>query len=676
MREYTLKKFLYGGDYNPNQWPRDIWDEDMRILKLADINVASINVFSWAKLQPSEEYYDFKELDEIVSMLVKNDYTISMGTSTAALPAWLCKRYPEVTRTNFFNLKNKFGHRHNHCPNSEVFKKYASNLVEQIALRYQNVPNIKIWHISNEYSAGCYCENCEKAFRVWLKRRYGTLEKLNKAWNTEFWSHTFYDWEEIVIPNAQGDGIENGKSAFSGISVDYDRFMSDSLLENYKMERDIIQNIIPNAVCTTNFMGSYKPLDYYKWAKEMEIVSWDNYPSYNTPLSETAFNHDLMRGLKDGQPFMLMEQTPSQQNWQPYNSLKKPGQMRSLSYQAIAHGADTIQFFQFRRSVGACEKFHGAVIDHVGHENTRVFKEVAELGNELEKYGDLFLNTRKNSDVAIVFDWENWWALDYAVGPNQDLDYVKHIQQYYAFFYDQNISVDIISKTDMLDNYKLVIAPNLYMITESEALEFEEYVSSGGNFLTTFMSGIVNESDNVHLGGYPGPLRDLLGIWVEEFDALGPEDKNKVSMQHREYHCGLICDIMHLETAESIAEYKSNFYKNTPVITKNKFKDGVSYYVGSLLENKFLNNFLEKLVLDLDIRKLGSTPKDVEISCREHSNGDQIYFLINHNNTECTVEDFLPGEVDILSGKRNSKHISLAPFEVKVFNIKNKKIEQ
>lgn len=670
MRNYNLDKFLYGGDYNPNQWPEEIWEEDMRIFKLADINVASINVFSWARLQPSEESYDFSQLDDIVSMLVKNEYTISMGTSTAALPAWMCKRYPEVTRTNFFNLKNKFGHRHNHCPNSEIFKKYARELVEQIVHRYKDVPNIKIWHISNEYSAGCYCENCEKAFRVWLKKRYKSIESLNKAWNTEFWSHTFYDWDEIVIPNAQGDGIDNGKSAFSGISVDYDRFMSDSLLDNYIMERDVIQETIPNAICTTNFMGSYKPLNYFKWANEMEIISWDNYPSYNTPLSETAFNHDLMRGLKKGQPFMLMEQTPSQQNWQPYNSLKKPGQMRSLSYQAIAHGADTVQFFQLRRSVGACEKFHGAVIDHVGHENTRVFKEVAELGKELSKNGELFLNARKKSEVAIIFDWENWWALDYAVGPHQNLNYIKHIHQYYKFFYDNNISIDIVSKQSHFDGYKLIIAPNLYMINEDEAQRLENYVSKGGNFLTTYMSGIVGESDNVHLGGYPGPLKKILGIWVEEFDALGPDETNTAIMNNKEFNCGLICDIMHLETAIDLAKYSSNFYKGTPVITKNRFNKGHAYYVGSQLEENFMNEFLNGLTEELSLSKLAITPKDVEVSCREHSNGDKIYYLINHNNKECVVYDFLVGEVDILSREKNKESITLAPYDVKVFYLK------
>ncbi|HZJ86590.1 MAG TPA: beta-galactosidase, partial [Erysipelothrix sp.] len=283
MRPKKLNRFLFGGDYNPNQWPKEIWDEDMRIFKLADINVASINVFSWAKLQPSENEYNFEELDDIVDMLTKEGYDISMGTSTAALPAWMCKKYPEVTRTDFLGNKNRFGHRHNHCPSSPVFKDFGSKLVEKIAARYKDNQNITVWHISNEYSGTCYCDLCEKNFRVWLKDKYKTIDAVNKAWNTEFWSHTFYEWDEIVTPNALGDGIAfNGKSAFSGISVDYDRFFSDALLDNYKMERDIIKKHLPDALCTTNFMGKYKPLDYFKWAKELDIISWDSYPSYNT----------------------------------------------------------------------------------------------------------------------------------------------------------------------------------------------------------------------------------------------------------------------------------------------------------------------------------------------------------------------------------------------------------
>ena len=353
-------------------------------------------------------------------MLNKEDYDIVLATSTGALPAWMARKYPEVERVDYEGRRHKFGQRHHACPNSEVFRKYSVALAAKLAERYASNPHVKCWHVSNEYGGTCYCENCEKAFRIWLRKKYGTLDAVNKAWNTEFWGHTFYDWEEIVAPNSLSEGLWDERSAFAGLSIDYKRFNSDSMLQNYMDERDAIRKYDKEAVITTNLMGTYKELDYFKWAKEMDIVSWDNYPAYNTPWSLTAMRHDLMRGLKNA-PFMLMEQTPSQQNWQPYNSLKRPGQMRVQSWQTVAHGADTIQFFQLRRSRGACEKFHGAVISHAGTEDTRVFREVQELGKELEALSGLIPGSRNESKAGIIFDWDNYWGLEYTSGPSIDL---------------------------------------------------------------------------------------------------------------------------------------------------------------------------------------------------------------------------------------------------------------
>lgn len=525
-----FKRILYGGDYNPNQWTKDIWQEDMRIFKDAHINTATINVFSWAKIQPSEHEYNFDELDEIVDMLSKENYDIVFATSTAALPGWMVRKYPEVIFTDYEGRQHKFGGRHNACPNSFVFKHYARELAYKLAERYADNPHVTCWHVSNEYGNECFCENCQKAFRVWLKDKYKTIDALNRAWNMEFWGHTVYDWDDVVPPNALSDGIGSEKTAFAGISIDYRRFYSDSQLACFKMERDAIRSVKPDAFVTTNLMGTFKGLDYFKWAKEMDVVSWDNYPSYDTPWSSIAMTHDLMRGLKD-EPFMLMEQTPSQQNWQKYNSLKRPGQMRAQSYQTLAHGADTIQFFQLRRSVGGCEKFHGAVIAHAGSENTRVFREVAQLGAELESFGDRTLGSRNEAEVGLIFDWDNYWALEYTSGPSEDLKYVDQIHQYYQYFYKKNIGVDMIPVDADFSKYKIVVAPVLYMVKDGMKEALENFVKNGGILITTFMSGIVGQSDNVYLGGYPGPLREMAGVWVEEIDALAPEQKIRQSLQ-------------------------------------------------------------------------------------------------------------------------------------------------
>lgn len=654
-------RILFGGDYNPNQWPKEIWEEDIRIFKKASINSATVNVFSWAKIQPSENCYDFEELDQIIEKLSTEGFDIVLATSTAALPAWMFKKYPEVARTDYDGRHHKFGQRHNACPNSLVYQKYAERLATKLAERYGENPQVTCWHINNEYGGECYCDNCEKAFRVWLKDKYHTIEALNKAWNMEFWGHTVYEWDEIVLPNALSEGIGYDKTAFAGISIDYRRFNSDSLLKNYMMERDAIRKIDPTTPITTNLMGTFKGLDYFKWAKEMDLVSWDNYPSYNTPWSLVAMTHDLMRGLKQ-QPFMLMEQTPSQQNWQPYNSLKKPGQMRAQSYQTIAHGADTIQYFQLRRSIGACEKFHGAVIEHVGHEDTRVFRETAALGAELAQLSDI-IGTQTQAQVAVIFDWDNYWALEYTSGPTVDLKYVEQIHRYYRYFYEQNIAVDLVPVDADLSKYKLVAAPVLYMIKEGVQERLTDFVMQGGALLTTYMSGIVDQSDNVHLGGYPGTLRELAGIWVEEIDALAPEQSNGVSLVNEELTgtSNLVSDLIHLENAEALAHYTSNFYAGMPAVTKNTFGDGTVYYFGGQLEDQLQDQLFKTIVKETDITPVIEEATKLEIACRENEEA-KFFVIINFHEEAQPLPEMFVGKTDLLTGKVLSSEMMLTQY--------------
>ncbi|MFZ4864688.1 beta-galactosidase [Enterococcus casseliflavus] len=654
-------RILFGGDYNPNQWPKEIWEEDIRIFKKASINSATVNVFSWAKIQPSENCYDFEELDQIIEKLSTEGFDIVLATSTAALPAWMFKKYPEVARTDYDGRHHKFGQRHNACPNSLVYQKYAERLATKLAERYGENPQVTCWHINNEYGGECYCDNCEKAFRVWLKDKYHTIEALNKAWNMEFWGHTVYEWDEIVLPNALSEGIGYDKTAFAGISIDYRRFNSDSLLKNYMMERDAIRKIDPTTPITTNLMGTFKGLDYFKWAKEMDLVSWDNYPSYNTPWSLVAMTHDLMRGLKQ-QPFMLMEQTPSQQNWQPYNSLKKPGQMRAQSYQTIAHGADTIQYFQLRRSIGACEKFHGAVIEHVGHEDTRVFRETAALGAELAQLSDI-IGTQTQAQVAVIFDWDNYWALEYTSGPTVDLKYVEQIHRYYRYFYEQNIAVDLVPVDADLSKYKLVAAPVLYMIKEGMQERLTDFVMQGGALLTTYMSGIVDQSDNVHLGGYPGPLRELAGIWVEEIDALAPEQSNGVSLVNEELSgtSNLVSDLIHLENAEALAHYTSNFYAGMPAVTKNTFGDGTVYYFGGQLEDQLQDQLFKTIVEESDVTPVIEEATKLEIACRENAEA-KFFVIINFHEEAQPLPEMFVGKTDLLTGEVLSSEMMLTQY--------------
>ena len=635
----------------------------MRIFKDAHINTATINVFSWAKIQPSEHEYYFDELDEIVDMLSKENYDIVFATSTAARPGWMVRKYPEVMFTDYEGRRHKFGMRHNACPNSLVFKHYARELAHKLAERYADNPHVTCWHISNEYGGECFCENCQKAFRVWLKDKYKTIDALNEAWNMEFWGHTVYDWDDVVAPNALGDGIGTEKTAFAGISIDYRRFYSDSQLECFKMERDAIRSVKPDAFITTNLMGTFKGLDYFKWAKEMDVVSWDNYPAYDTPWSNIAMTHDLMRGLKD-EPFMLMEQTPSQQNWQKYNSLKRPGQMRAQSYQTLAHGADTIQFFQLRRSVGGCEKFHGAVIAHVGDENTRVFREVAQLGAELESFGDRTLGSRNESEVGVIFDWDNYWALEYTSGPSEDLKYVEQIHHYYEYFYKRNIGVDMIPVDADFSKYKIVVAPVLYMVKEGMKEALESFVKNGGVLITTYMSGIVGQSDNVYLGGYPGPLREMAGVWVEEIDALAPEQKNKAKFEDgSEAECGLLCDLMHLEGAEALASYEEDFYAGMPAASRNSYGKGTTYYIATMFEEDGLAKILDQAVSEAGVHPVIPEQTGLEVVTRV-SDTTRFYYVMNFTDEEQVLPDSLAGKKDMINGKMTETGMKLKKWDV------------
>lgn len=673
-----LPYIWYGGDYNPEQWEKEVWEEDIRLFKLANINIATVNVFSWSILQPSEDEYNFSLLDEIIEKLWKNGIHICLATSTASQPHWMSVKYPEILPVDINGNKRSHGGRVNFCPNSKIYRYFSGKLVEKLAERYANHPGVLIWHIANEYGTYCYCENCEKEFREWLKKKYRTLEELNKRWYTTFWGQTIYDWNEITVPTLRNVMFHHwmtGKlsTVAQAMVLDYYRFMNESILECYLNEYNIIKKYNPNIPITTNLMGAFKPLNYFEWAKHMDVVSWDSYPFYNDDYINVAFRHALMRGLKQGEPFMLMEQTPSQTNWHPYCHIKRPKVMRLQSYQAVAQGADTVMFFQLRQSKGGPEKFHGAVISHAGHENTRVFQEVKELGEELKKLGDTLLGSRVKSQTAVIFDWENWWALDNTQGPSSAVNYPAEVERYYRALFENQLGVDVIGIEDNFEKYKIIVAPLLYMTKLDVAEKIKNYVKNGGIFITTTLSGLVDENDQVYLGGYPAPLRDLLGIWVEEFDALPPEVKNEIIIQDEykanftkeSYECNLVFDVIHIEkeTTRAIGLYKKDYYKGKPVITVNKFGNGYAYYVGTFPSKEFLKDFVNYISKNHNIEPLfKDVPYGIEITQRV-KNDKTFTFVLNHSEEIKTV-NIGSKKKDLITGKTYEGVIDVYPREV------------
>lgn len=635
----------HGGDYNPEQWSRDVWQEDFRLMKEAGVTVATVGVFSWVTLQPSEHEFHFEWLDDVINGLWENGIHVVLATPSAAQPAWMSEAYPEILRANPSGIRNEQGGRVNYCPNSPDYRRFSGDMARRLAERYQNHPAIVLWHISNEYNDWCYCDTCAEAFREWLKAKYTTLDALNHAWWTVFWSHTYTDWSQIKPPRTGSEQLTHG------LNVDYFRFMTESNIACYNNERDIIRQFTPNIPITTNMMGSYKPLDYRRWANEVDVISWDCYPQPNQSAGEIAFMHDTMRGLKDGQPFLLLEQTPSSQNWQAVNALKRPGVMRLWSYLAVAHGADSVMYFQWRRGRGGCEKFHGAIIEHAGRTDTRVFREVSELGAELQKLGDKIVGASSDARVGIVFDWDNWHAIDNAIGPVRDKRYYETVSKHYQPFYERNVAVDVLFHDSDFSQYDIIVVPMLYMVKPGFKEAIEAFVQGGGSLVCTYFSGVVDETDLAFENGYPGPLSKVLGIWVEEIDALYEGQTNSIMMNDGSgiYQCGHLADLLHTEGAQTLATYGSDFYKGMPVLTKNQFGKGAAYYIASDPEMPFLETFYGQLIDQYGLCSWES-PSGVEVTQR-FKDGKAITFIMNHNPTDASIELGNTNYVDLLSEK-------------------------
>src|SRR5450830_854408 len=676
-----MDKIRFGGDYNPEQWPEDVWDRDSALFEEASVDTLTVKVFAWATLQPDEHTYDFAVLDRILEKLAAAGKTVCLATSTAAHPAWMARAYPDVTRVDFDGRRHVFGERHNSCPNSPAYRRFSAELARRIAERYGRADNpasgiVVAWHVNNEYGGTCYCEHCAAAFRVWLRARYGSLSALNEAWNTAFWSHTFYAWDEVVPPNALSEH-EGGPdvTAFQGITLDYLRFNSDSLLRNFIDEKSAIREFSPDLPVTTNFMGMYRPLDYFRWAPHLDFVSWDNYPPDMQSHARMALTHDLMRGLKGGRPFWLMEQTPSQTACRAFNPVKRPGVMRLWSYQAVAHGADAVLFFQMRQSRGASEKYHGAVLGHSGRTDTRTFREVADLGGELERAGGALLGGRTPARVALLFDWDSWWAAAISDGPNRHVRYPAVVMTYHRALWEAGAQMDVVPVTADLTGYDVVVAPLLHMVKGDLAYRLAAVAAAGGTVVTTVLSGRVDEDDNAFLADVPGPMKDLLGVRVDETDAQPPGEANPVTLalpgtsDSLVSRAELVFDLVLGEGAEVVGTYGANFYAGMPAVTRNAHGQGEGWYVGTLLDQVGVG-WVMRTVLERHglVGPYADVP-GLELASRRTDAG-QVDVLLHHGDTVVEVPAYV-SKTKPLTGRRVAagERLRLAPTDVLVLRV-------
>ncbi|WP_394119001.1 beta-galactosidase [Enterobacter soli] len=661
---------LHGADYNPEQWENypGIIEKDIAMMKQAKCNVMSVGIFSWAKLEPREGEYDFAWLDSIIEKLYAAGIHIFLATPTGARPAWMSQKYPEVLRVGRNRVPALHGGRHNHCMTSPVYRDKTLKINSLLAERYSQHPAVLGWHISNEYGGECHCNLCQERFRDWLKARYKTLDALNHAWWSTFWSHTYTDWSQIESPSPQGE------VSIHGLNLDWRRFNTAQVTDFCRHEVAPLKAANAELPVTTNFMEYFYDYDYWQLAEAIDFISWDSYPMWHREKDETqlacytAMYHDMMRSLKGGKPFVLMESTPSTTNWQPTSKLKKPGMHILSSMQAVAHGADAVQYFQWRKSRGSVEKFHGAIIDHVGHLDTRVGREVTRLGEMLERLPDV-VGCRTEARVAIIFDQQNRWALDDAEGPrNKGMEYEKTVNEHYRPFWEQGIAVDIIDADGDLSPYALVIAPMLYMVREGFAERAEAFVAAGGHLVTTYWSGVVNETDLCHLGGFPGPLRKLVGIWAEEIDCLDDGERNLVqglagnaSGLQGPYQVRHLCELIHAESAQVLATYRDDFYAGRPAVTVNRFGKGKAWYVASRNDLPFQRDFFVAIINELALPRAidGDFPPGVVATARtdgettwvfvQNFTAQQQLITLPQGYTDCMTDAAATGDTVLLA---------------------------
>ena len=665
LERQAVRGIGYGGDYNPEQWPETTWAEDIRLMGEAGVNLVTVGVFSWSRLQPAPGELTAGWLDRVLDLLAEAGIGVDLATGTASPPPWLVAAHPEILPVTIDGRRLAPGARQHYCPSAPAFRAAAVDLASRMARRYARHPAVTLWHIGNEYGChvpACYCQLSAEAFRGWLRARYGELGRLNEAWGGAVWSQDYTSWDQVEPPRTAPTFANPAQQ------LDFARFSSGELLACYRAERDALAAHSPGTRVTTNFMGLFRPVDQFRWAAELDIASVDSYPDPAEAEAHllSAMACDLTRSVGGGRPWVLMEQTPSAVNWRAVNVPKAPGQYRALSLQAVARGGDAILSFQWRASATGAEKFHSGMLPHAGTDS-RVWREVVALGADLGRLAPV-AGRPVPAEVAMLLDWESWWALELDPHPSR-LRLTELLRAFYRPLFEAGVNADFAHPESDLSDYRLVIVPALYLVSDAGADNLRRFVADGGTILMSFFSGIVDPSDRIRLGGYPAPWRDLLGLRVEEFAPLpegalvrldgaqGTEDTGGVGRVWQ--------DAIDLLGADPLLSYGDGQLVGRAAATRHPYGRGEAFYLGTLPDRATLRALEERAFRRAGVAFRTDVPPGVEAVRR----GDHL-FVISHLDHPVDLD--LGGKsLDLLTADIVGPSVALGPRGVLVLTARD-----
>ncbi|SCD62453.1 beta-galactosidase [Streptomyces sp. ScaeMP-e83] len=665
---HGLRRLAFGGDYNPEQWPEEVWHEDMALMAEAGVTMVSVGIFSWALLEPAPGAYDFGWLDRLLDLLHEHGIRADLGTPTVAPPAWFYRAHPEALPVGRDGVRYAFGSRGAICHSSAAYREAAAAITEQLARRYGSHPALALWHVHNEYGvpvSACYCDSCAAHFRRWLTARHGTVEAVNEAWGTAFWGQRYGSLDEIDPPRTTPT-VGNPAQ-----QLDYARFADATMRENFRAERDILHRLAPGIPVTTNFMTALsqcESVDYWAWGREVDLVSNDHYLITDGRRTHVnlAMAADLTRSVAGGAPWLLLEHSTSGVNWQPLNPAKRPGEMARNSLAHVARGSDGAMFFQWRQSRRGAEKFHSAMVPHAGTDS-RIWREVTRLGADLGLL-DGIRGTRTVADAAMVWDWQSWWAQSLEWRPSQEHDARERADTFYEALYDRHLTVDFAHPEADLSGYPLVVVPALYLASEETGSNLRRYVEGGGTLVVSYFSGIVDADDAVHPGPYPGVLRDVLGLTVEEFAPLPEGGTVRLTTPGGPDLTGdLWSDVVIPRGAETIWSYADGIPAGRPAVTRHRLGEGSAWYVSTRLGGPDLDAVLERACADARIAPRTGLPHDVEVVRRTGSTGTYL-FALNHTETDAKVVLDTPG-TELLTAEPATGHLAVPAGAVRVVRL-------